>query len=83
MVTVSGPGIDIGLDDAPVRYESVAGLLVHDIYLNEIVNTLREAGAQAIAFTAGNLPEPAGQLPLAMQYIAAPPAGQKIAPQPK
>ena len=49
LVTVSGPGIDIGLDDAPVRYESVAGLLVHDIYLNEIVNTLREAGAQAIA----------------------------------
>ena len=49
LVTVSGPGIDIGLDDAPVRYESVAGLLVHDIYLNEIVNTLRAAGAQAIA----------------------------------
>lgn len=49
LVTVSGPGIDIGLDDAPVRYESAAGLLVHDIYLNEIVNTLRAAGAQAIA----------------------------------
>lgn len=49
LTTVSGTGIDIGLDDAPSRYDSVPGLLVHDIYLNEIVNTLRAAGAQAIA----------------------------------
>lgn len=49
LTNVSGPGIDIGLDDAPVRYESVAGLLVHDIYLNETVNILRAAGAQAIS----------------------------------
>lgn len=49
LTTVSGSGIDIGLDDAPTRYEFTPGLLVHDIYLNEIVNTLRMAGAQAIA----------------------------------
>ena len=49
LTTVSGSGIDIGVDDAPVRYETTAGLLVHDIYLNEIVNALRSAGAQAIS----------------------------------
>lgn len=49
LTTVSGSGIDIGLDDAPTRYELTPGLLVHDIYLNEIVNTLRLAGAQAIS----------------------------------
>jgi len=49
LTTVSGSGIDIGLDDAPTRYEFAPGLLVHDIYLNEVVNTLRKAGAQAIS----------------------------------
>ncbi|MBE7057695.1 MAG: DUF881 domain-containing protein [Ruminococcaceae bacterium] len=49
LTTVSGSGIDIGLDDAPTRYELTPGLLVHDIYLNEIINTLRLAGAQAIS----------------------------------
>lgn len=49
LTNVTGAGIDIGLDDAPSRYESTPGLLVHDIYLNEIINTLRAAGAQAIA----------------------------------
>lgn len=49
LTTVTGAGIDIGLDDAQKKYDSAPALLVHDIYLNEIINTLRAAGAQAIA----------------------------------
>ena len=49
LTTVSGAGIDIGIDDAQTIYESTPGFLVHDIYLNEIINILRAAGAEAIA----------------------------------
>lgn len=49
LTKVTGSGIDIGIDDAHTFYESTPGFLVHDIYLNEIVNTLRAAGAEAIA----------------------------------
>lgn len=49
LTDVSGPGIDIGIDDAQTIYESTPGFLVHDIYLNEIINILRAAGAEAIS----------------------------------
>ncbi len=49
LTTVNGKGIDIGIDDAQTIYESTPGFLVHDIYLNEIINVLRSAGAEAIA----------------------------------
>ena len=49
LTTVSGPGIDIGLDDAQKKYESMSTFIVHDIYINEIINILRIAGAQAIS----------------------------------
>ncbi len=49
MTTVTGPGIDIGLDDAQQKYGAQQVFLVHDIYINEIINTLRAAGAQAIS----------------------------------
>lgn len=49
LTTVSGSGIDIGLDDAQKKYESMSTFIVHDIYINEIINILRIAGAQAIS----------------------------------
>ena len=49
LTTVSGPGIDIGLDDAQRKYTSTQIFIVHDIYINEIINILRAAGAQAIS----------------------------------
>lgn len=49
LTAVTGAGIDIGVDDAQKKFDSAPALLVHDIYLNEIINTLRAAGAQAIS----------------------------------
>ena len=43
LTAVSGPGIDIGLDDS-----ILINTIVHDIYLVATVNVLRAAGAQAI-----------------------------------
>lgn len=40
LTTVSGPGIDIGLDDAQRKYTSTQIFIVHDIYINEIINIL-------------------------------------------
>ncbi len=44
LTSVSGSGVIIKLDDS-----GMGGALVHDTYLNEILNVLKEAGAQAIS----------------------------------
>ncbi len=49
LTAVTGPGIDIGLNDGPNRNDQTAVFIVHDIYINEIINVLRAAGAQAIS----------------------------------
>ncbi len=49
LTTVTGPGIDIGLDDAHRSSESLPAFIVHDIYINELLNVLKAAGAQAIS----------------------------------
>lgn len=49
LTTVAGPGIDIGLDDAQKKSDTLPAYIVHDIYINEILNILRAAGAQAIS----------------------------------
>lgn len=44
LTSVSGSGVIIKLDDS-----GLGSALVHDTYLNEILNVLKEAGAQAIS----------------------------------
>jgi len=50
LVDVEGSGIEIRLDDAQVTSEGNYNFfIVHDIFLTEIINDLRFAGAQAIS----------------------------------
>ena len=49
LTTVTGPGILIALDDEQKTGDKPYVSIIHDIYLNETVNILRAAGAQAIS----------------------------------
>lgn len=49
LTPVTGPGIDIGLDDAQKKSDTLPTFIVHDIYINELLNVLRAAGAEAIS----------------------------------
>jgi uncharacterized protein YlxW (UPF0749 family) len=51
LTDVTGPGIIIRLDDAAVRNQNAdpSSLIIHDSDIKEILNDLKEAGAQAIS----------------------------------
>lgn len=49
LTAMTGPGLDIGLDDAQKKSDSLPAFIVHDIYINELLNVLRAAGAKAIS----------------------------------
>lgn len=49
LTTVTGPGIVINLEDEQKTGDKQIVSIIHDIYLNETINVLRAAGAQAIS----------------------------------
>jgi len=49
LLTVTGSGLDIGIDDAQKIHGQYGTFLVHDVFLVEIINVLKIGGAQAIA----------------------------------
>ena len=49
LTSITGPGVDIGLDDAQKKSDALPAFIVHDIYINELLNVLRSAGAEAIS----------------------------------
>jgi uncharacterized protein YlxW (UPF0749 family) len=68
LVDVSGPGITIKLDDAPVRQPDtpVNWLIIHDEDIKIILNELKSAGAQAISVNGERV------MPMSEQVCAGP-----------
>lgn len=70
LADVEGAGIEIRLDDAQVTSEGNYNFfIVHDIFLTEIINDLRDAGAQAISINGERI------MPMSEQLCLGPSVG--------